>query len=302
MFTPDRRRAEFPSDILSRRLLYFNTFCNLVSSMVSVEGEDVEGTPPAFIIGAGLKHGRAAFIEPNRPGAGWYACDDGGGDLTRYGYLRRLWLTQANDERGFYRTDKTAKEIRFSPSALPLTAYFLTWAGVLDAFDRAMNANVNAARYGRMIGVGNNERNSVKIALQQAGEGDPAIVTQSILSAIQNSDISVPFTTPAILAAKNAYWADCIKQIGGITSQQQAQERTQTAQVNAAIGESVDFIYIMISQFNADCKYHGVKAKMIYTGFAARFDEKLETLPVKDPDGVQTPNAEKEDANNGATA
>lgn len=298
----DRRNPHLPGDMLSGRLLYFNTLCNLFASMVTVEGPDVEGTPPQFIINAGLMHGAVAFIEKGKPAAGWYG-SDGAGERTRFDFYKRLYLTQANDERGFYRTDKTAKEIRFSASRIPLTAYFLNWATTLDAFDRAIRANVNAARFGRFIGVPREQRNTVKLALAEGANGDPVIVGNDIVSAFQNSDISVNFITPSIIAAKNAFWAGCIKQIGGVTAQQQADERVQTAQVNAAIGESVDFIYSTIAQFNGDAEYHGVRARMIYTGFAARYDA-MQTPTPKDVAGVQTAGstAEKEDETNGTNS
>ena len=261
---------------------YENIFINLACDMVKVSGEDVpETVPQSFIVRSLISSGRVGFIPGSSAISGWFMAE-GVGQVDRWGFFRELWCYPANRERGFYRKAPAVKEIRANATGTALLPLFHIWSRQLSACDGAIMANMESNRYGRMIGVPNEMKDSVRIALLEGRNGAPMVVESSLLAAMQNSDISVPYTAPTGAQVWQFIWSKCVRQLGGICSEQYRQERTQSAEVNASIGESIDHIYTMIDQFNADCKYHGVRAKMEYNGFAARYDEQPKSEPEPD--------------------
>lgn len=267
--------------------LYKNLILNTACDMVRIEGEDVPATvPQAFIIRSLLELGRVAFIPGTSPTSGWYRAKPVG-EKSRYGFYKKLWCATADDMRGFYASASRAKEIRANATATPLACLFYTWAEQLTACDSAIMANIEANRYSRMIGVPDDLVNSVQIALAEGRNGAPVVVKNSLLAAFQNSDISIPNTAQANATVRQFLWSNALRQIGGMCAEQARQERTQTAEVNAGIGESIDHIYTMIDQFNDDCKLHNVRAVMRFNGYAARYDEDPKPTEPKDPDGIE---------------
>lgn len=267
--------------------LYKNLLLNTACDMVRIEGEDVPATvPQAFIIRSLLELGRVAFIPGTSSASGWYRAKPVGGK-SRYGFYKKLWCGTADDMRGFYASASRAKEIRANATATPLACLFYTWAEQLTACDSAIMANIEANRYSRFIGVPDDMVNSVKIAMAEGRDGAPVVVKNSLLAAFQNSDISIPNTAQANAAVRQFLWSNALRQIGGMCAEQARQERTQTAEVNAGIGESIDHIYTMIDQFNDDCDFHKVRAVMRFNGYAARYDEDPQTPAPKDPDGIE---------------
>ena len=285
MARQDRRRPA-PYVPLIGADLYEAVLMNTAADMVRITGEDVaEDVPQSFIVRSLLELGRAGYIPDGGARAGWYRAT-AAGDPLRYGFRSRLWCTTANEINGFYMNAPRVKEIRANATATAIRPMFRIWAEQLNACDAAIMANIEANRYGRMIGVPDEQKTEVEIALQTGRNGAPAIVRNSLLAAFQNSDISVPYTAGNTASVRQLIWSNALRQIGGMCAEQARQERTQTAEVNAGIGESIDHIYTMIDQFNADCKYHGIRARMEFNGFAARYDE-TPAPAVKDVDGVE---------------
>lgn len=267
-----KRRRRYVEDDGANQ--YVNEFVNTACDMVDITGLSPD-VPKAFIIKSLIKKGRVAYLERNDDSRGWYnAAPAPAKQPNRYGYYDTLFLTQSNGLKGFYATVADGvKEIRANAEAYPLFITYQKYATQLALCDRAINANLRASIMTRMLtATDETQKEELQIALSEMEDGLPLIVTDDIRHAFEASDLSTDFIAREIIDVRSAIWADAAVRLGTISGNQYKKERVQSAEVDASVAETIDSVYIMVNTFNEDCERNGLPFRMVFTGYAARYD------------------------------
>lgn len=263
----DRRRTS--EDVYDYATGYVKEFVNTICDIVSIDGLEPD-VPKSFVISALVDGGRAGFLDVADPSRGFYRFAPN--DVpNRYGLFEGGTLT--NGAGRTFPVKKNVVEVRANPERYPLKLDIIKYANQLARCDMAIDANIKAATYSRMIGTSDpKEREAIEIAIEECMLGRPAIVDNSIRQAFESSDISVALVAPQIAAVRAQIYADAQRRVGTVSGGQYKKERVQTAEVDASIAETIDNIYIMIDTFNEDCERGGLPYRMRYNGYAAKYD------------------------------
>lgn len=270
---------------------YADDLINLACDQIAIDHLDPE-VPKNFIVKTLIDRGRVGFLDRPDPSRGFYRMDIAGLP-DRYDLYRHFYFYTY--ETGFYVTwYDGAREIKANATACPPRFAFERAAVLLDMADRSIAANIRAQIYGRVLTATSEKQRAAVIALLDSVEsGKPLVVTADLAEVLRSSlDISVPVTFDKVLAARAAIWSAIVKRVGSVASEQYKRERVQTAEVDAAIGETIDSVYILINSFNEATEREGIRGadgeiiRMRYTGYAARFDDgEPEPEPEPDPEG-----------------
>lgn len=275
---------------------YVDILKNLACEMIDYDGVDPE-VPKDFITRTLIDRGRVGFWDTDTPARGFYE-SRAFAARTRYRTPDKFVYYTGAGERSFdITTAQGARDIRANATATPLLDTFKRYAHMLEICDRSIIANTRAQVFGRIIKAdGHTAKDSatLEMLLDKLESGKPLVLDADTVAALGNLepvDISIPYTAPAVIAAKGAIWSEAVKMIGSVAQNQYRRERTQTAEVDAAIGESIDLVYILIDTFNADCERQNITARdgtptrARFNGYAAKFD----TEPVEPAQTPQEP-------------
>jgi len=249
---------------------YVQEFINTIIDMVNIQGLEKE-VPKSFIIKALLEGGRCGFYDKEGPTRGFYKFAPGS-IPDRYGIYNNGTLSNAAGVSFYAKRDVI--EIRANPERRPIMLDFLKYGRQLAACDLAIEANVRASTWGRLLTYANEkDKDAILLAFNDTQLGLPTMISEALRRSFDNSDISVPFVAPQIKGVQAAIYSDAQRRIGTVSGNQYKKERVQSAEVDASIAETIDSIYIMIDTFNEDCERGGLPYRMEYNGYAAKYDE-----------------------------
>ena len=239
----------------------------------------IDGLPPEVrqdtIIRALFDYGQIGYIPPDRSAwaAGFYR-------IGRIGEYDENGNARAYTLRGF--ATKAPQFVMPADNVVLLRsrAYGATprqqicrLADMAAICDRAIMVNILGSMLSRMYAIDKpDDELDIQQALSAAMAGLPATVKTDILNAFSSADVSIPFIAPDIKALQQTILSELRRRFGGTTPAAFKAERTQSAEVSAAIGEGIDSIYSMITQFNRDAEYGGVPFRMSFVGFAEQDD------------------------------
>ena len=112
-----------------------------------------------------------------------------------------------------------------------------------------------------------NTRLSLLSAIEQKEEGKPVVVTSSDLA---EGLKGVVFDTPYIVDKVEQYRTiirdRLLNKLGIMSANINKRERVQVGEVNATVGQCVDYIYLWIDTFNAQMKDYGLPYRMELNG------------------------------------
>jgi hypothetical protein len=247
---------------------YFQRVLALGCSVVQTENAQ---TPPAFIQRLLFLHGRVVYIPDNTqgiPGGYYRGVPEGLPD--RFGRYRSFTLFTEN---GLSLGVHKGYEIRANVNAIPPLLRIWPRCELMSKIDKAIKRNLSASVAPWIIGATKEQKQEIEAALQAVEDGLPAIVGVEVYNALATQDISQQYICDRLHDLRAAVWAEMLKDVGIVAASNYKRERVQTAEVNASAGESIDSIYIMIDQVNADAEYYGAPLRLKYNGFAAAFDQ-----------------------------
>lgn len=252
---------------------------DFAASMVKVrrtDGQEDE-CPAGFVERELLKNGALGYLFANDESEGWYFAEKQN-PVDRYGLPEFLSLRTGATAGAPFTARRgaethTAAYIRANSSARSPLLTIRRYADIIQQCDTALRANVIASMNSQVLGVPDaTVKSTVDEILDRAKMGLPAVVENSVLGQINRVDISHQFNGINIHALRQTLYSEALKHFGAVTPAQYKSERVQTAEVNAHVAETIDSVYIMIDQFNADCKAYGVPYVMEYVGFGKQFD------------------------------
>ena len=260
---------------------YVDDLVNMACDLVDIPKLDPK-TPKNYVARSLVETGGVGFFDTRTFARGFYFARPQGvpiryDEFDEFQFYDRGGLTSFSVTRA-----NGARYIRANAKGTPPKAILERFSIMLDLCDRSIASNIRAQILGRVVGDkkgkdGNSARIDTLLASFETGLSvglDP-----ETLANLQPVDLSVAPTFDRVLAARAAIWSDAMQRVGSVAAMQYSRERTQSAEVNAYIATTIDLVYMMINTFNADCKRQKILGtdneplQMVYTGYAARFDE-----------------------------
>lgn len=260
---------------------------NFACSMIKARRTDgkPDTLPAGWLERQLLIDGRVGYLHSNTDAGGFFRIR-GNGQRNRYGLpVEVVAQTQASGSAAFTvpvydpeRDDNTGRMaiIRANSGSVSPYLSILRYAEMIARAELHVNTNLLASMRTQILGVPKSRTVMGEIILSDAMAGEPTILEQDALASIDTLDVSVPLTAPAVHALTLQLWSDAIKQFGGITPGAYKAERTQTAEVNANIAESIDNVYILLDQANQDMERQEVPYRLEYNGFGKNYESEQE--------------------------
>lgn len=110
-------------------------------------------------------------------------------------------------------------------------------------------------------------RLSVLQAVQQKEDGEPAVVVSPDLAeGLKGVVFDTPYVVDKIDAYKSAIRDRLLNKLGIMSANIDKRERVQVGEVNATLGQCVDYIYLWIDTFNAQTEQYGLPFRMSFNG------------------------------------
>lgn len=271
---------------------------NFACSMLKATRTDGERDtlPAGWLERQLLLDGRVGYLHSRTDAGGFYKIR-GNAQRNRYGLpVSVIAQTLASSPITFQvelydpdRRDNDGRMALIRANAGSTTPYETIWryAETIARANLHVNVNLIASMRTRILGVPPDQSGIGEIILADSMNGQPSVVTNGALSGIETQDLSVPLDAPQVHALVLQLWSDALKQFGGITPGAYKAERTQSAEVNANIAQSIDNVYILIEQANADMERQEVPYKLEYVGYGVTYDNAPENA-AGDAEGTST--------------
>lgn len=281
-----------------------NAILNFACAMVRCERTDgkPDHIPNGWAVRNLIKYGMIGYLHSATEAEGLYRVAKIA-DRDRYGTPRMVNAqTDATGSAPFVvRTtvpgeteDGTMSIIRANATASPPFATIQRYAEMIAKGEFHVNVNLLASLRSQIVSIPGEQSADFDLIMENAMCGFPTKITPDLLSQMDTIDISVPLDAPQVYNLTLQLWASALKQFGGVTPESYKAERTQTAEVDATIAQSIDNVYILIDQANADCKRQNVPLRFVYAGYGAVYDR---TEEISSP-SQETPMEEQEERDN----
>ena len=258
--------------------------CSQVTA-VRTDGQE-DRVPPGWIVENLIRRGKLGYKHAWDASEGWYFIDECG-QKNRYGepfYVEAY--TQASARRPQrLRTDtdgirrNTVSIVSANVTGTPPILTIERYAKIIAALDTLIYTNTLAASRTQIIGANKRQFATLKSMFDDIVQGLPSFIDQEIAATIQRVDVSVPFIGNDVYTLRTNMYNELLNMWGGLAPTAYKAERTQSAEVSAMVGNSIDNVYIMIDSVNRDCMDGEVPHKLVYTGYGARFDVSPATEP-----------------------
>lgn len=258
--------------------------CSQVTA-VRTDGQE-DRVPPGWIVENLIRRGVLGYKHAWDASEGWYFIDECG-QKNRYGepfYVEAY--TQASARRPQrLRTDtdgirrNTVSIVSANVTGTPPILTIERYAKIIAALDTLIYTNTLAASRTQIIGANKRQFATLKSMFDDIAQGLPSFIDQQIAATIQRVDVSVPFIGNEVYQLRTNMYNELLNMWGGLAPTAYKAERTQSAEVSAMVGNSIDNVYIMIDSVNRDCMDGEVPHKLVYTGYGARFDVSPATEP-----------------------
>lgn len=164
--------------------------------------------------------------------------------------------------------------VRANPRMYPIIGDIIRTANMCASIDAAIIANVKASSTAPIIKGEEETVNAIKKALKEREVFSPhIIVSETVGEALTEAvNIGAPYIADKLNDLYGARWSAQLRRLGIASQSEYKRERVQTAEVNAGIGEVIDWVYTLIDTANEDCKRHGIPVAFRYNGFSAKYD------------------------------
>ena len=108
---------------------------------------------------------------------------------------------------------------------------------------------------------------SLEHAIEEKKEGKPAIIVDSDLGeALKGVDFNVEYIVDKLVTYQTHVRDLLLNKLGIMSANTDKRERVQVGEVNATVGQCVDYIYLLIDTFNKQCESYGIDKRMELNG------------------------------------
>ena len=248
------------------------------------DGNEEDTPPDGWVQNNLILDGRCGYLTADDDSAGFYVVmgnttKNKSGIVKRYDVPRYVFAkaSRTGEQTPFSISTDRMHIIRANPMSYPPIISIRRYAALIAQCYTALAVNLRASMKAQMIGCDQKQKDNIEDFLMDVYGGQAyGIFEKDGLSDISQLDISVDFRAPEIHDLLRTLEGDAHREIGGVTPPQFKAERTQSAEVSAAIGETIDCVNLLINTANADLQACGAPYEFYNRGFSARFDEDIE--------------------------
>lgn len=256
-----------PYGVFSRFEEYFNLLMNAVK-ITAKEGAEMPFPVEAFVKRGLFENGSMGY---DKLTGKWFYVDGEG--VNEFGNPSNLVLTTANGvamSRPASYEDKEdgAYLIKALPIEMSMAELIRETTDFMTSCDVAMRQNVEACKTPYVVVCKDEDlRLSFEHALQAKQTGQAVLLVSAELGdGLSASKIAVDFLSDKFEAVRDRERDTLLNKLGIMTANVDKKERIQSAEVNASIGQSTDYIYLLIDTFNKQCETYGLPFEMSLNG------------------------------------
>lgn len=112
-----------------------------------------------------------------------------------------------------------------------------------------------------------NTRLSLLTAIEEKEEGKPVVVTSAdIAEGLKGISLDTPYIVDKVEQYRSIIRDRLLNKLGIMSANINKRERVQVGEVNATVGQCVDYIYLWIDNFNAQMEDYGLPYRMELNG------------------------------------
>jgi len=246
----------------------YDEYFNLLLNNISITHKDGNAYNPRiekFIKVHLIECGRVGFDKLLNV---WGECWETG-KRTEYGDYDHINIRLQNGKtftriQRFENTELGAYTIHATPYPFTISTILLNAVNFVANCENAINQNINAVKTPFIISVKDKElKLSIERMLDKKEKGESCVVVDEILGDnIKVLKTDVTYIADKLDELRNKKIDELINKLGIMSANINKKERVQVGEVNATLGQCLDYIYLMIDTFNKQCEYYGIDAKM----------------------------------------
>ena len=247
-------------DITAYRRRVYNMVADelmaMACNMVAINGLP-QNIPADFVKRALLERGIVAFVRAENEISAYECSGTDGIDI--YGYPRAYYLTPKNGGSFVVPANYDGLAVvRANAVMYPIYDAVLFAAGKIAECEVAISANLLHCQTTDFVETDEETAISIKTAIRQRNLGAPVVYTRkNIADAIRECSTSAIHLTGDYIADKimdlrDRYMQSVLAKLGTLTANRYKKERVQSAEVNAGVGEVLDYLYTLCDHYNAD--------------------------------------------------
>lgn len=164
-------------------------------------------------------------------------------------------------ERGAYKIDAL-------PINYALGIMIKKTTNFMEKCDVAINQNIDATKTPYIVVSKNKDLQlTIEQAIQQQQQGKPVIiVSEDVGEALKTVNTNVEYIADKLLTIRDIERDKLLNKLGIMSANINKRERVQVGEVNATVGQCMDYIYLLIDTFNKQMVTYGLPFKMELNG------------------------------------
>lgn len=259
---------------------HYELFKGLVMNALKIEGIQNHSIED-FVKSKLIENNKIGYSHLPAPEGAWAVTENIYTDLDIYGLPKELRFIYANGKgithKAYYEPSTNGSYlIHGIPAHISLSTIIHQITDQLALCDSVIKQNLAASRAPLVITVKEKEDLlSIEQAIYQENNGIPVIkVSPNLADSIKGVNFSTPYIVDKIYDYRTKKRDELLNILGTMSANVNKKERVQVGEVNATVGQCVDYIYMLIDHFNEQCKSYGLPFKMklnnsleeLYTG------------------------------------
>lgn len=174
--------------------------------------------------------------------------------------------------------------IKATPNMLPLGRVILDTCDKISNADIAIAQNLDAVKTPFVAICKNKDiQLSLEKAIEDKQNGKPVIFASDELGeALKGVDFNTEYIVDKLCEYQSHERDLLLNKLGIMSANIDKRERVQVGEVNATVGQCVDYIYLLIDTFNKQCESYGIDKRMELNGaledLYANVDESEENI------------------------
>lgn len=168
--------------------------------------------------------------------------------------------------RAYYEPDEMgAYMILALPNTFALSTMIRDTVEVEAMCDKAIRQNLKACQTPYIVVVKDEDtRLSVLQAIQQKEEGDPVVIVSADISeGLKGVQTETPYMVDKFATYRDQERDRLLNKLGIMSANINKRERVQVGEVNATVGQCMDYIYLLIDTFNKQMETYGLPFEMV---------------------------------------
>lgn len=193
--------------------------------------------------------------------------------------------------KAYYEPDKDgAYLIKAMPMTYSLSNMIMHSVQVMDECDKSILQNLKANRSPFYFVVSDdNTRLSINEAVEQAQNGKPTVVVNKLIGdSVKGIPTNTQWLVDKIMTYREQERDLLFNKLGIMTANVNKRERVQVGEVNATVGQCVDYIYLLIDTFNKQMDSYGLPFKMRLNNALEEYYGTTDEISVENENTLET--------------